>query len=84
MLLTGVVVIACSAGFLMGAGANGSVIAGDAPEQIVSTVDRMLAERKKRGLPCDWQTGDDVMHWWMEDGVLPGQMVLEEMEEETL
>ena len=38
MLLTGVVVITCSAGFLMGAGANGSVIAGDAPEQIVSTV----------------------------------------------
>ena len=50
----------------------------------VRAFDRMLAERKKRGLPGDWQTGDDVMHWWMEDGVLPGQMVLEEMEEETL
>lgn len=42
---------------------------------------RMLAERQKRGLPCDWQTGDDVMHWWMEDGVLPGQMVFEGMED---
>ena len=50
----------------------------------VRAFDRMLAERKKRGLPSDWQTGDDVMHWWMEDGVLPGQMVLEGMEEETL
>ena len=50
----------------------------------VRAFDRMLAERQKRGLSCDWQTGDDVMHWWMEDGVLPGQMVLEEMEEEIL
>lgn len=47
----------------------------------VRAFDRMLAERQKRGLPSDWQTGDDVMHWWMEDGVLPGQMVLEEMED---
>lgn len=50
----------------------------------VRAFDRMLAERQKRGLPSDWQTGDDVMHWWMEDGVLPGQMVLKEMEEEVL
>ena len=47
----------------------------------IRAFDRMLAERQKRGLPCDWQTGDDVMHWWMEDGVLPGQMVFEGMED---
>lgn len=47
----------------------------------VRAFDRMLAERHKRGLPCDWQTGEDVMHWWMEDGVLPGQMVFEGMED---
>ena len=41
----------------------------------------MLAERQTQGLPCAWQTGEDVMHWWMEDGVLPGQMVLEGMED---
>jgi len=41
----------------------------------------MLNERKKREPSNDWQTGEDVMHWWMEDGVLPGQMVLEGMEE---
>ena len=47
----------------------------------VRAFDRMLLERQKRGLPCDWQTGDDVMHWWMEDGVLPGQMAFEGMED---
>lgn len=47
----------------------------------IRAFDRMLAERRKRELPCAWQTGEDVMHWWMEDGVLPGQMVLEGMED---
>lgn len=50
----------------------------------VRAFDRMLAERRKRELPCAWQTGEDVMHWWMEDGVLPGQIVFEGMEEDTL
>lgn len=49
----------------------------------IRAFDRMLAERRKRELPCAWQTGEDVMHWWMEDGVLPGQMVFEGMEDET-
>lgn len=42
---------------------------------------RMIEERRSRGLPCDWQTGEDVLHWSLEDGVLPGQMVLEGMED---
>lgn len=50
----------------------------------VRAFDRMLLERQKRELPCDWQTGADVMHWWLEDGVLPGQMVFDGMEEDTL
>lgn len=50
----------------------------------IRAFDRMLAELQKRGLPSYWQTGDDVMHWWMEDGVLPGQMVFDGMEEDTL
>lgn len=49
----------------------------------VRAFDRMLDERRKRELPCDWQTGKDVMHWWLEDGVLPGQLTLEGMEDET-
>lgn len=42
---------------------------------------RMLECQKRKGLSGPWQTGEDVYHWWMEDGVLPGQMVLEGMEE---
>ncbi len=41
----------------------------------IRAFDRMLAERQTRGLPCDWQTGEDVLHWSLEDGVLPGQMI---------
>lgn len=50
----------------------------------IRAFDRMLAERQKRGFPCNWQTGVDVMHWWMEDGVLPGQMIFDGMEEDAL
>lgn len=44
----------------------------------IRAFDRMVEERQNRGLPCDWQTGKDVFHWWMEDGVLPGQIGFEE------
>ncbi len=47
----------------------------------IRAFDRMNLERKKRGLPCQWQSGVDVFHWWMEDGVLPGQEVLGGFEE---
>lgn len=43
----------------------------------IRAFDRMIAERKNRGRDCVWQTGIDVFHWWMEDGVLSGQMELE-------
>lgn len=42
---------------------------------------RMLKARRERGLPCQWQSGVDVFHWWMEDGVLPWQEVLGGFEE---
>lgn len=45
---------------------------------------RMLECQKRKGLSGPWQTGEDVHHWWLEDGVLPGQMVLEGMEDVTL
>ena len=45
---------------------------------------RMLECQKRKGLSGLWQTGEDVYRWWMEDGVLPGQMVLEGMEDVTL
>ena len=28
-----------------------------------------------------WRSGVDVFHWWMEDGVLPGQETMEGFEE---
>ena len=43
----------------------------------IRAFDRMIAERKNRGRDCVWQTGIDVFHWWMEDGVLSGQIELE-------
>lgn len=29
-------------------------------------------------------TGEDVFHWWMEDGVLPGQINLYDLMEDDL
>lgn len=36
--------------------------------------ERMLAERRHRKLPAVWQSGEEVLHWWLQDGVLPGQL----------
>lgn len=56
----------------------------------IRAFDKMLEERKRRGkMQGTWRdgtTGRDIFHWWMEDGVLPGQMefddlLLEEAEE---
>ena len=47
----------------------------------IRAFDRMLKARRERGLPCQWRSGVDVFHWWMEDGVLPGQEVLGGFEE---
>jgi len=47
----------------------------------IRAFDRMLEMRKKRELPGRWQSGVDVFHWWLEDGVLPGQEVLGGFEE---
>jgi len=44
---------------------------------------RMLEERQRRGkMQGSWNTettGEDVFHWWMEDGVLPGQIGMDEL-----
>lgn len=50
----------------------------------VRAFDKMLEERRRKGkMRGTWNagtTGDDVFHWWMADGVLPGQIGFEEME----
>ena len=47
--------------------------------------DRMLEERCRRGkMDGNWKMGtsaEDVWHWWMDDGVLPGQIDFEEYAE---
>ncbi len=44
-------------------------------EAYIRAFDRMLAECKHRGKNRGmWKNGKDVFHWWMDDGVLPGQL----------
>lgn len=53
----------------------------------IRAFDRMLDERRKKGKMWTerWgNTGVDVFHWWMEDGILPGQNVLEGFEVDKL
>ena len=54
-------------------------------QSYIAAFDRMLAERQRRGKAegdMRWgKTGVDVFHWWMEDGVLPGQITMDDMEE---
>lgn len=46
---------------------------------------RMLDKRIALGKDThSWRSGVDVFHWWMEDGVLPGQEVLDGFEEDAL
>ena len=55
-------------------------------EMYIRAFDRMLEERQRRGkMQGSWRagtTGRDVFHWWMEDGTLPGQLDLSDLEEE--
>ncbi|WMM26530.1 hypothetical protein RBU61_07610 [Tissierella sp. MB52-C2] len=31
----------------------------------IKTFKRMLTERKKRELPTEWKTGQEVFEWWL-------------------
>lgn len=43
--------------------------------------ERMIAERRRRGLSTKWSDSEECFHWWMEDGVLPGQVSFDDLEE---
>lgn len=48
----------------------------------IRAFEKMLEERKRKGLKSDWKTGDEVMKWWLEkkqktDKNLEGQMEIE-------
>ena len=50
----------------------------------IRAFDKMLAWRIENGNAAhEWRSGVDVFHWWMEDGVLPGQEVLDGFEEDV-
>ena len=48
----------------------------------IRAFDQMLKVLDGKGKETHWHTGVDVYHWWMEDGVLPGQMAFEDYLEE--
>lgn len=35
-------------------------------QMYISAFERMIQERKRRGLECKWETGEEVFDWWME------------------
>lgn len=44
----------------------------------IRAFDKMLEIRKAEGKNnYSWRNGIDVFHWWMQDGVLPGQMSID-------
>ncbi len=45
----------------------------------ISAFDKLVEERKRRGLKTDWETGTDVFNWWMKYDVLPGQIEMEDV-----
>lgn len=50
-------------------------------DMYIQAFSQMLDERKRRERPCVWRTAEEVFHWWMEDNILPGQLMLENWEE---
>ena len=46
----------------------------------IRAFEKMLEVRKRKGLKMLWENADEVFHWWMEDGVLPGQMQFDDLE----
>lgn len=53
-------------------------------EMYIRAFDRMLEERRRCGkIDGSWRagfTGQDIFHWWMKDGVLPGQMEFSDLD----
>ena len=47
----------------------------------IKAFERRIEEMKRRGRAVTWETGLDAFHWWMDDGVIPGQEVLDGFEE---
>lgn len=51
-------------------------------DMYISAFARMLEVRKAKGKDDStdaWKNPIDVYHWWMQDGVLPGQIEMEDI-----
>ena len=44
----------------------------------IHAFERMIAERKRRGLETKWKNGEEVFLWWMQDENIKGQMNIED------
>ena len=33
----------------------------------IKAFDKMIEERKKRGKKCEWENGEEVFNWWVEE-----------------
>ena len=51
----------------------------------IDAFDRMLKVRKEQGKETViWNTGKDVFHWWIGDGVVSGQISMDDLMEEEI
>ena len=41
----------------------------------IKSFDKMIEMRKAKGLNCNWQTGEEVFLWWVEDKNVKGQLM---------
>ena len=46
-------------------------------ENYIKAFDRMIKKRKELGKPCCWETGEEVMRWWL--GENPKQVRIEDL-----
>lgn len=46
----------------------------------INAFNRMLDVRRRKGLDCEWETGEEVFMWWMEEYKhnVKGQMTIDE------
>lgn len=49
----------------------------------IKAFDRMLQQNREKGRSATWRNAEEVYHWWMADGVLPGQIDMFDMFEEA-
>ena len=43
----------------------------------IRAFDKMLSERKRKGLDTPWKDALDVFNWWMQYDILPGQTTMD-------